>query len=470
MESVWPASIPAAEEHRVGVVHRVRGLVATQHFFNVPLDHFAAPGGQRITVHARLVVAADKTEKAAAELPFLVFLQGGPGFESPRPTELGGWVGEAVKQFRVLLLDQRGTGLSSRISVSALQALGSAEAQAEYVSHFRADSIVADCEAIRAALGVEHPWSILGQSFGGFCSATYLSFAPAGLREVCMTGGLPPKPALPCPASADETYARTFGRAMAATGRFYSRFPGDVGIVQRIVLHLAGSPGGGVDLPTGGRLTPRGLQLMGWGLGGVGGFEGVHYLLENAFETSCAGVEAPEKLSLTFLKGFEALFSWDSNPLYLLLHEACYANGGVTDWSAQRVRDSPQFSAAFDAVACARAGKPVLLTGEMCFPWLLEEVASLRPVAAAAQLLAKRNWRRSLYDLEALARNTVPVACSVYHDDLYVDRDLSLETLDGIQGARIWMTSEFLHSGVREDGVRVLKTLLAMARDEEPVR
>lgn len=466
---VWPASIAPATDHRVGVSHRVRGLSAQQLFFTVPLDHFGAPGGPTITVHARLIVAADKTEKAAAELPYLVFLQGGPGFPSPRPTELGGWLGEAVKQFRVLLLDQRGTGLSSRISVAALQALGSAEAQAEYVSHFRADSIVADCEAIRKALGVEK-WSLLGQSFGGFCSTTYLSFAPAGLREVCMTGGLPPRPGSACPDSADETYRRTFVRAVEATGRYYKRFPGDVDIIRRIVLHLAGSPGGGVDLPSGGRLTPRGLQIVGWGLGGVGGFEALHHLLEAAFECPCAGVEAKEALSLAFLTGFEQLFSWDTNPLYLLVHEACYANGGATGWAAQRVRDSPQFSAAFDAVACARAGKPVMLTGEMCFPWLTEEVASLRPVAAAAQLLAERNWRRSLYDLDALAKNTVPVACSVYHDDLYVDRALSLETLDGINGARIWMTSEFLHSGVREDGPRVLKTLLAMARDEEPVR
>lgn len=34
----------------------------------------------------------------------------------------------------------------------------------------------------------------------------------------------------------------------------------------------------------------------------------------------------------------------------------------------------------------------------------------------------------------------------------------------------MWVTNEFLHSGVREDGPRVFKTLLAMARDEEPIR
>ena len=39
--------------------------------------------------------------------------------------------------------------------------------QADYLTHFRADSIVRDAEAIRLNLGVEK-WSILGQSFGGF--------------------------------------------------------------------------------------------------------------------------------------------------------------------------------------------------------------------------------------------------------------------------------------------------------------
>ena len=37
-----------------------------------------------------------------------------------------------------------------------------------------------DCEAIRSALLAHRDdkrWSILGQSFGGFCSITYLSFA-----------------------------------------------------------------------------------------------------------------------------------------------------------------------------------------------------------------------------------------------------------------------------------------------------
>ena len=90
----------------------------------------------------------------------------------------------------MLLLDQRGTGRSSPANRQTLARLGSAQVQADYLSHFRADSIVLDAELIRRDL-TDAPWSVLGQSFGGFCTVTYLSFAPHGIREAFITGGLP---------------------------------------------------------------------------------------------------------------------------------------------------------------------------------------------------------------------------------------------------------------------------------------
>jgi alpha-beta hydrolase superfamily lysophospholipase len=80
----------------------------------------------------------------------------------------------------VLFLDQRGTGLSSTITAGTLARQGDAIKQAEYLKNFRADDIVRDCEAIRNVLTKDYPsdqrrWSILGQSFGGFCAVTYLS-------------------------------------------------------------------------------------------------------------------------------------------------------------------------------------------------------------------------------------------------------------------------------------------------------
>jgi pimeloyl-ACP methyl ester carboxylesterase len=179
------------------MTYRLPGLVLTEHEIPVPLDH-ARPDGERITVFAREVAEPDGTDK-----PFLVFLQGGPGFEAPRPTGSPrgpAWLDRALRDFRVLMLDQRGTGRSTPVS-PALP--GTPAEQAEYLSHFRADAIVRDAELVREALG-SPPWSVLGQSYGGLCVTTYLSLAPEGLREALITGGVP---ALGRPA--DDVYRTT---------------------------------------------------------------------------------------------------------------------------------------------------------------------------------------------------------------------------------------------------------------------
>ena len=74
-------------------------------------------------------------------------------------------------------------------------------------------------------------------------------------------------------------------RVITQNKKYYSRFPQDVAKVQRLVLYLNSQPGGGVRLPRGGVLTPRGVQLLGMtGLGSAGGFERLHFLLERIFD------------------------------------------------------------------------------------------------------------------------------------------------------------------------------------------
>ena len=60
---------------------RHHAMVLTDHEFEVPLD-YARPSGERLTVFARAVRSG---RKSAVDLPWLVFLQGGPGFPGPRP-------------------------------------------------------------------------------------------------------------------------------------------------------------------------------------------------------------------------------------------------------------------------------------------------------------------------------------------------------------------------------------------------
>lgn len=161
--------------------YRVPGAIFTEREHTVPLDH-ARPDAQKLTLFTREIVDAQDQHR-----PYLVFLQGGPGGEATRPPP-SGWMKRALADYRVLLLDQRGTGRSSPVDDIPGD---TGRAQAEYLTLFRAESIVRDCELIREELGVDR-WCILGQSFGGFCSMTYLSTAPEGLREVFITGGLSP--------------------------------------------------------------------------------------------------------------------------------------------------------------------------------------------------------------------------------------------------------------------------------------
>ena len=110
--------------------YTLRGLVLEDHELQVPLDH-ADPLGEQITIFAREVAEPEGRDK-----PFLLYFQGGPGQESPRPTgnpRGPGWLDRALKDFRVLLLDQRGTGRSTPVS---------GRESAEYLRHFRADSII----------------------------------------------------------------------------------------------------------------------------------------------------------------------------------------------------------------------------------------------------------------------------------------------------------------------------------------
>ena len=56
-----------------------------------------------------------------------------------------------------------------------------------------------------------------------------------------------------------------------------------------------------------------------------------------------------------------------------------------------------------------------------------------------------------------------------YYDDMYVDVKLSQETIDLTRGARHWVTSEYQHSGLRDDGKRILTRLLQLTRNTIPL-
>jgi pimeloyl-ACP methyl ester carboxylesterase len=400
------------------------GLRLVEHEFSVPLDH-ADPGGDQITVFAREVA-----DPGGLDRPLLVYLQGGPGHEAARPTRnpsAPAWLDRALQEFRVLMLDQRGTGRSA--PVGALPGRTPRE-QADYLARFRADAIVRDAEWIRGELGSE-PWSVLGQSFGGMCVVSYLSLAPEGLREAFITGGL-----APLGNRIDDVYRATYARALDAGRRYYERYPGDR---ERVLALHERVETEDLRLPGGDRLTARRLRQLGGRLGMSASFEQLHYLLERP-----AGSPA-------FAHDVDAALSFARNPLYAILHEASWADGGTTRWSAQRM-----MPADYEA-------EPELFTAEHVFRWMFEEYAALAPLGEAAELLAAREWPR-LYDEQQLARNEVPVAAAIYADDAYVPRAFSEQTAAQIRGLRPWLTNELNHDGLRIEGKRVLGRLIDMAR------
>ncbi len=402
--------------------YRAPGAILTEREHAVPLDH-ARPDGPTITVFTREVADPEGLDR-----PYLVFLQGGPGFEAARPTSPPtGWMKRAIEDYRVLLLDQRGTGRST--PVGAVVPGRTPDEQAAYLTHFRADSIVHDAEHIRQELGVQR-WSVLGQSFGGFTSMTYLSIAPEGLREAYLTGGLSPigRPV-------DDIYGATYRRLIDKNHRYFERYPDDRVRVRDILGRLEGED---VRLPSGDRLTGRRFRQLGLWLGDSAGFELLHHVIELPFG------------SLAFLHDVELGVRFTRNPIYATLHESSYADGVPTRWSAHRLLP--------DEVEGAG-----LFTAEHVFPWMWEDYGGLRPQREAAQVLADHPWPK-LYDADRLRHNEVPVAATIYANDLYVERDFAIETAATIRGLRAWQTDEYEHNGLRADGERVLGRLIDLVR------
>lgn len=449
---------PTAAAHRVGHQDELLdGTVITEHFFTVPLDH-AEPEGRTIQVFAREYLAADHVGTDVESLPWLIYLQGGPGSGGVRQTRLGGWMKEVAQRFRVLQLDQRGTGRSTPATRQTLPAEGSAQDQAEYLVHFRAPSIVQDAEMIRLALQAE-PWTVFGQSFGGFCTLSYLSWRPEGMSRALLTGGL-----APLDGHADRVYQATYGRMRARNEEFFTVHPQDKAILTAVYERART---GKEVLPDGSPVTVGRVQMLGMFLGGNNRRDQLHYLLETAFadglspeEATAPATERP--LSDAFLQDLYGQVTRASNPLYLVVHESIYAQtaeltGGREDtgWAAQRVlQDHPDFD--------PECTETPLLTGEMVFPWYSELDSALQQLSEVTELLATRTGWGPLYDLDTLAQNSVPAAAAVYRNDVYVDRDLSWETAGRVRCLQVWETDEYHHDGIGDNGPAILRRLLEM--------
>ncbi|MDD6373382.1 MAG: alpha/beta fold hydrolase [Bifidobacteriaceae bacterium] len=426
----------------------VPGLYVEDHSTTVPLDWSAPDGSERLSLFYRVLCAPGNENR---DLPLLVFLQGGPGGPGPRPLspQSDGWIAEAVRHFRVVLPDQRGTGRSSRVQSSVARRFDTPRGLADYLHHFLADSIIRDFEHLRRTEFGGRRWVTLGQSYGGFLTLTYLSLFPEAIAASFTTGGIPAVPASPA-----VTYAHTVPKMLMKTARYYERYPQDAARVAAVADRLAD---GDVRLPNGDVFTVRRLQTLGQDFGMKPSGERLHWLLDQAFcdgdgsvpsagDAASAAAPHGSDLSEGFLMNVLAATESYNRPLYWTLQEFIYQDGGddgecePANWAASReIATIPGMSP--DA-------RPLQFIGEAALPESFADDSSLAPFRAAEDLLmADTHWGK-IYDAARLASNEVPLQAALYFDDMYVPSELSLDTLSRVGNSHAWVTNEFEHDGV----------------------
>ncbi|KAI0410312.1 Alpha/Beta hydrolase protein [Xylaria grammica] len=443
-------------------------LLVKELWFKVPLDH-SKPEGQTIKLFARSAIKYERPIVASTEVvqrPYLLFLQGGPGFGTPAPQDCPLSKHMLDRGYELLLLDQRGTGFSSPISAHTLERIGGPQEQADYLKLFRADTLVKDSEAVRLCLTKDFPpekkkWTTFGQSFGGMMTMTYLSFAPEGLRECFITGGLASLDKGP-----EEVYQATYQRTIERNKAYYTKFPQDVKAVKDIaekIQELGGRKG--VPLPAGGLLTVRRLMTLGLHLGMDGGLDTVHnFIIRMKADLDQFGV-----FSRATLNALEQDGGWDIAPIYTLLHEPCWCYGpGVAGrWAAERVgRGIEQYQWLRDdwSGPGSLGDRPLFFSGEMIFPFHFETCSELIKMKETAHILANYNAWSPLYDIKQLGKNEVPVYAASYND-MYVDAGLARVTASRIQGIKVFESNILFHSALRAKPDEVLRELLALRDD-----
>ncbi|KAH6691622.1 proline iminopeptidase [Plectosphaerella plurivora] len=447
-------------------------LLVSELFFEVPQDYKNLSRGtlqlfgRTVTKHERPIVPLSEADaKKADQKPWLIYLEGGPGFGNREPQDSPITRMALSRGYQVLFLDYRGTGLSTPVSAAMLATKGAPTDQAAYLRLLRADNIVRDCEAVRHLLTEDYPeekkrWSLLGQSFGGFVSLSYLSLYPQGLREVFMTGGL-----APVGKTAEQVYSALFRRVIQRNQAYYQKFPEDVQNVRQIARHIQGK-GGAIALPAGGTLTVPRLLTLGIGFGFHGGLDAVHGLILRAkLDLDQLGF-----LDRPILSALERDNPLDTNIIYAILHEPIYnfKPGVRSGWAAHTAGKSlAQYSWLTDPEAfSAVSDEPLFFTGEMIFPFHFDTYPELIQLKAAAEELAAYDDWPALYDEVQLRKNDVPVYAASYTHDMYVDADFARETAALVRGCKVYETNVMYHNALRARTNDVLGELFKL-RDGE---
>ena len=272
--------------------------------------------GETITVFAREYVSAEHSEEDAAELPWLLYLQGGPGGRGNRLASLGGWSKAAARDFRILMLDQRGTGLSSPIDRNTLPLRGQRTRTRPTTWRTSAPTPSSPTRKPSARRWAPAPGPSTARATAASAPSRYLSFAPEGAprgahhRRPGAAGG-----------PADRVYRATFQRVAARNAEYFALVSGGP------CARSPGSPGTCAtrrsSCPTAAGSPWNASRWWARSWAATPAWTRLHHLLEDAF----VGTPDGDRLSDAFLEQVRGLVSRAANPLYALMHESIYGQG-----------------------------------------------------------------------------------------------------------------------------------------------
>ncbi|CAK7241331.1 MAG: hypothetical protein STHCBS139747_002792 [Sporothrix thermara] len=473
------------------------GYLINQLCYKVPIDHRPKDGktNKTILITVRVVLGHSSAEDGNLKgtgvhlnpiKPIAVYLVGGPGSNNPPTAHPALNDFYLAKGFQIMYMDYRGTGSSHLLRADELsEAFGNSaqsggepilqtftpQEQADHLALFRQDNIVRDLEAVRKSLqncGIQsaRKWTLVGQSYGGWVSFSYLSLYPQSLQMVIVTGGIPP-----VGQTADAVYKNTYKTLIKACDTFYGKFPHHEATVRDILEFIARQRrdrcgnGASLKMPGGGVLTPERFLCLGRTLGTTDGDAKVDRALVACLEDVQRG-----RFSEDTLRRIESWLRFEERPLYALLHEAIYTEPGMAaaSWSAERTgKMLPQYwwleQGAFDRVfsgldedAAFRKehfdGKRIYMSGEHVYRFHFDQHRALLPLKKAAEILAKKDDWPLLFDAAQLALNEVPISSLSYDLDMFIDWELSQSTVVNgkVKNIVVEHDGKLMHTAVKD--------------------
>ncbi|KAL1850648.1 hypothetical protein Daus18300_012859 [Diaporthe australafricana] len=465
--------------------HHFNGFLVQRLYFEVPLRH-DQPRGEKLLLVAHMVHEETSSDTVVAsnqqqpmntstgfetkKRPIILYLCGGPGADNPpcRVPDMNRWL--LHRGYRILYVDYRGCGESSPVKAKSLKERGMSDQQmADFIKQFCQDNIVRDLEAIRLCLSAQVEdnadsdassvrWTILGQSYGGYISLTYLSTHPEGLLEVFITGGLPP-----CGMDIEDYFKVEYAKIVAQNKLFYLAYP-DAARLLRDVLGLIDQIGPR-NIPMTGRGYMSGQKLLTLGrqFGSKVGFPEVYHLLQKIY----SDLTKTGKLAPDTIREFEGILHVDERPLYPILLEQTWCTGGPTNWAAERVAaDLEGFEylkidshGRYPDPSETSVGQPIYFNANTYCRFHYDTHEELVDLKGAVEILAEHPWESS-YDFEQLAKNPlqVPVYAMSFLQDMHLDLGVSGDTAAKVGGLRL-VEDPGWHQDIRHKPAAVLERL-----------